>query len=88
MITAENILSHEFIGLNAKVSKSTDPQLIGLNGTIVDETKSMFKISTHNGIKSIPKNVNQWKFTINNQQIVIDGTKLAKRSYDRLGGKI
>ena len=44
MITAENILQHEFIGLNTKFQQSTNPQLIGLNGTIINETKSMFAL--------------------------------------------
>ena len=87
MITAENIFSHEFIGLNTEITNSTNSQLVGLNGTIIDETKSMFKISTSMGTtKLIPKDTNQWKFSINKQEIVLDGNKIAKRSYDRLVG--
>ena len=39
MITADNIISHEFIGLHTEIIKSTNPQVIGLNGRIMDETK-------------------------------------------------
>ena len=55
MITDENITSHEFIGLNTEIVQSTNPQVIGLNGRIINETKSMFAINTENGIKSIVK---------------------------------
>ena len=87
MITAENITSHEFIGLDTEITKSTNSQFVGLTGKIIDETKSMFTINTENGVKSIAKNTNNWKFTIDNKDIVVDGTTIEKRPFDRIGGK-
>ena len=87
MITADNIASHELIGLDTKITASSNSQFIGLNGTIIDETKSMFKISTPLGIKLIPKEINEWKFSIGEHQVTLDGKTIAKRSYDRLGAK-
>lgn len=88
MITAENITSHEFIGLDTEIIKSTNPQVIGLNGRIINETKSMFTINTGNGAKSIAKSTNSWKFSIENKEIVVEGSKITKRPYDRIGVKI
>ena len=87
MITADNITSHEFIGLHTEIIKSTNPQVIGLNGRIMDETKSMFRINTEKGIKSIAKSTNSWKFSIENNDIVVDGSKISKRPFDRIGAK-
>ncbi len=87
MITAENITQHEFIGLKAQITDSTNSELIGLNGTIINETKSMFGLRTEKGIKLLPKSNNSWKFNVNNQQIIVNGSKIQKRSFDRLGGK-
>ena len=87
MITTDNITSHEFIGLNTEIVKSTNPQVIGLNGRIINETKSMFTINTENGAKSIAKSTNSWKFSIDNKDIVVDGSKITKRPFDRLGAK-
>jgi len=87
MITADNITSHEFIGLNTEIVKSTNPQVIGLNGRIINETKSMFTINTEDGVKSIAKSTNSWKFSIENKNVVVEGTKITKRSFDRLGAK-
>ncbi len=87
MITIDNITSHEFIGLHTEIIQSSNPQIIGLNGRIIDETKSMFTINTKNGTKSIAKAENSWKFSIENKDIVIDGSKIAKRPFDRIGGK-
>ncbi len=87
MITINNITSHELIGLHTEITQSSNTQIIGLNGRIVDETKSMFKINTKNGMKSIAKSQNSWKYSIEHQDIVIDGSKIAKRPFDRIGGK-
>ena len=88
MITADNIRSHEFIGLDTEIVQSTNPQVIGLNGRIINETKSMFTINTENGVKSIAKSTNDWKFSIQNKDVIVDGSKIAKRPFDRLGGKV
>ena len=87
MITADNITSHEFIGLDTEIIKSTNPQVIGLNGRIINETKSMFTINTEKGAKSIAKSTNSWKFSIENKEIVVDGSRITKRPYDRIGAK-
>ena len=87
MITKDNIYQHEFIGLDSKITQSSNTQLIGLNGTITDETKSMFTLNTKNGIKSIPKANSLWRFSLKDGEVVLEGKKIAKRSFDRLGGK-
>jgi len=87
MITAENIASHELIGLRTEIVESSNPQIIGLNGTIIDETKSMITISTVNGTKMISKSNNSWKFLIDNKDIVLNGSKITKRPFDRIGAK-
>ena len=87
MITADNITSHEFIGLNTKISQSSNPQVVGLNGRIINETKSMFTLNTENGTKSFAKSTNNWKFSIQGKDIVVEGAKISKRPFDRIGGK-
>ena len=88
MITQNNILVHEMIGLHTKVLKSTNSQINGISGKIIDETKNMFILKTENGLRNIPKNHNKWFFSINEQKIILDGKLLAKRSQDRLVRKI
>ena len=88
MITFENITSHEMIGLKTEIYNSPNSQIVGLNGTIVDETKSMFILNTKNGFKMIPKKQNTWKLYADDQEIILYGSLLERRSYDRLGVKI
>ena len=88
MITKENIKSHEMIGLTTEITDSSNSQIIGLNGRIIDETKSMFRIKTAKGEKAISKLHNKWKFLTSDGSVVIEGSDIAKRSFDRIGGRI
>ena len=87
MITLENISSHELIGTKIKICNSTNPQIIGLSGTIVDESKSTFVINTRNQFKIIPKKHTTWKFYADGQEMTLYGSLLEKRSFDRLEAK-
>ena len=88
MITQENLLMHELIGLEATVMKSNNEQTIGISGKVVDETKSMLFLNTINGIKKIPKENIEWKFSFDKNESIVNGNLLTKRPQERLGGKI
>lgn len=87
MRTEENLLSHEFIGLDTTIVKSTDPTLKGLSGRIVDETRNMFVVKTANKTKMISKNICELNFNIKEKSIDVQGRSLIKRPEDRLGGR-
>jgi len=87
VITLDNISRHEFIGLKTHILDSPNQQIIGLNGTITHETKSMFRLNTKKGIKLIPKARTIWKFSLNEEQLILNGSKIQKRPFDRIGGK-
>ena len=84
MISPENIHSHELIGLQTEILESSNPHFIGLNGTIVDETKHMFLLQTKTGLKKISKNHNKWGIFLQDQKISLSGSLLEKRSFERL----
>ena len=87
MITEENLVFHEMIGLHATVITSSNDSFIGIQGKILDETQSMFCIKTENGEKLLPKKQSKWQFDLKDQKIIIEGSKLNRRSEDRLGAK-
>ena len=87
MITLDTITRHEFIGLETQIVKSSNSEVVGLNGTIINETKSMFTINTQKGIKNIPKSTNEWKFSIQGKESIVNGSKIVKRPFERIGGK-
>ena len=43
------------LGAKAHVIQASEPSIIGLNGTILDETKNMLSIWTKRGIRYVPK---------------------------------
>ena len=55
MITSQNVLRHELIGMDVLVSGATNPSHKGLSGRIIDETKNLLVIDTPRGVRRIPK---------------------------------
>ncbi len=55
MITPQNVLYHEIVGLKTKVVQSTDPTLAGLEGITVFETRNTLSIRTGQSVKMVPK---------------------------------
>jgi len=84
MISLENIFAHELIGLKTEVKESKNPQIVGTNGLIVDETKQMFLIDTKSGLIMLSKKDSKWEFSCNDQKIILSGEVLAKRHHERL----
>ncbi|MBC8494668.1 ribonuclease P protein subunit [archaeon] len=79
-----NKLKQEFIGSEINIVKSTNKSLVGLQGTILDETKNTFKIKTTKGNKIILKNTSTFK--INNT--IIKGIEIIKKPQDRIKMKV
>ena len=84
-ISPKNILSHVIIGLEAEVLKSTNPQLVGLNGTIIDETQHLILLATSSGVKKIIKKEITLLITLpDGVRVVVEGVKLIGRPEDRV----
>ncbi|MDD1677099.1 MAG: ribonuclease P protein subunit [Methanomicrobiales archaeon] len=56
MITPQNVLRHELIGLAAEVVRASNGTYCGVSGVITDETRNMLVIRTARGVKNVPKN--------------------------------
>ena len=69
MISSKNIFYHELIGLELKVVDSSNPSLIGLCGTVIDETKKTLLIEVKSEVKNdgnigdLSSNQNDFDFT-------------------------
>ncbi|MFQ6129609.1 MAG: ribonuclease P protein component 1 [Candidatus Hadarchaeaceae archaeon] len=84
-ITKQNLLRHELIGLKAKVENSSDPTLLGIHGTIIDETRDMLVIEQAGGAKIVPKGSSKFMFTLpGGGEVEIDGAKLVGRPEERV----
>jgi len=75
----------EFIGLNAKVVKSTNPNYVGIGGRVIDETRNTLVIRRENEDKIIVKNVAVFHFTMPDGTVVeVDGNLIVGRPEDRV----
>lgn len=86
MITRENILSHEIIGLYATIEGCSNRFLANLSGRIILETKNMIGIETSRGIKKLSKSVaREIKLDLNSGcSCYISGSSLIGRPEDRI----
>jgi len=85
MITPEDIVRHELIGLEVTVSECTNKQLVGLKGRIVDESRNMLKIETQKGEKSLVKEQCVFSFLLpSGKRVKVQGSLLVARPEDRV----
>ncbi len=85
MITKKNLLLSTFIGLPVEIMNSSQRHLIGLKGTVVDETKNLIVIETSQGKESrIPKVSSTFRFTCESgEKADVDGRTIAFRPHER-----
>jgi ribonuclease P protein subunit POP4 len=85
MITKTNLLLSTFIGLAVEISNSSQRELIGLKGTVVDETKNLIVIEKDGGKEvKVPKVSSRFRFTVDNGDAVeVEGKKIAFRPHER-----
>ncbi|MCS7131605.1 MAG: ribonuclease P protein component 1 [Hadesarchaea archaeon] len=84
-ITKRNVLRHELIGLEARVVNSSDPNLIGISGTIIDETRNMLVIEQMERPKMVPKANSIFRITLpDGEEVEVEGTKLVARPEERV----
>lgn len=84
-ITAQNILAHEWIGLNVTIKQSPDPTITGITGLVKDETRNTLSIV--HGIRTVKVAKANTVFVAslpNGEQATVDGNKLRYRPEDRV----
>ena len=84
MISRKNLLLSTFIGLEVEVSNSSQRELIGLKGTVVDETKNLIIIEKDGREVKVPKVSATFRFTLDNgEKVDVLGKKIAFRPHER-----
>jgi ribonuclease P protein subunit POP4 len=79
------ILQHEFIGLKAKVVRSSYPGYVGISGQVIDETRNTLVIRHKNKDKVVVKSVSVFHFVLPDGTVVeIEGNAIVGRPEDRL----
>ncbi len=85
MISPQNVLRHELIGLDVLVVRAGNPGHTGVKGRIVDETRNTLVISGESRLKRIPKKFSVFRLTLPDGVLVeIDGTVLVMAPEKRI----
>jgi ribonuclease P protein subunit POP4 len=88
MKAAATITQNELIGLNAKVTKSTNRDSMGISGRVIDETRNTLVIRQNNNDKVVPKETTIFQFTLSDGSVVeIEGNAIIGRPEDRVKKK-
>lgn len=83
--TKKNILFSTFIGLEVEIANSSQHDLVGMKGKIVDETKNLLVIEKPDGKEvKIPKVSSLFVFTLDDgSKFEIWGKKISFRPEER-----
>ncbi|MCD6373752.1 MAG: ribonuclease P protein component 1 [Thermococcus sp.] len=82
-VTPKNIVWHELIGLKAKIIRASHPELVGLEGYVLDETRNTLVLAGER-VRVIPKDVVWLEFEVDGKRIHINGKELVGRPEMRL----
>lgn len=85
VIKPETLVRHELIGLRCKIEKSTNKEIIGLEGTVTDETRNTLTLETNKGTKNFIKDQCVFIFIMESgERVRVDGKLLVARPEDRI----
>ncbi|MFD1514833.1 ribonuclease P protein component 1 [Halomarina rubra] len=86
MLTAETLPRHELVGLHVRVADSSDPTLVGCEGTVVSETTNTLLLSAGSRSVRVPKAVATFEFRLDaecsedaSEYVVVEGERLVAR---------
>ena len=79
-------MRHELVGLKVIIAQSSNPELMGIEGKVVNETKNTLVIEDVNGKeKTIPKGIATFHFTLpDGSNVKIKGKTIVSRPEDRI----
>ncbi len=77
-------VKRELIGCTARVISSLNQFSVGLEGKIINETKSMLTLQTSKGVKRLIKSQSVIEITFDDKRVRIDGKLLQARPEERI----
>lgn len=85
MVTRRNLLFSTFIGLPVRIINSSQRGLVGLEGTVVDETKNMMTVEKSDGSEvKVQKKACVFRFALDSgENADVDGNSIVFRPYER-----
>ena len=78
-MTPETLVRHELAGLDVTVTDASNPDLVGIEGRVRDETMKTLLVATGDGVKQVPKAGTTFRFGLETADVVVDGDRLLAR---------
>ena len=75
----ETLLRHELAGLDVTVADASNPDLIGIEGRVRDETMRTLLVATSDGVKQVPKAGTTFRFALDDTDVIVEGDRLLAR---------
>jgi ribonuclease P protein subunit POP4 len=89
MITPKNLVRHELIGLKVKIVGSTNKEIVGISGKVIDESRNTLTLEVNGKPKSFIKEECEFLFTIpSGEKVKVSGGLLVARPEDRIKKKL
>ena len=91
-MTPETLVRHELAGLEVTVTDASNPDLIGIEGGVRDETMKTLLVATGDGVKQVPKAGTTFRFVLDGahrapgegtRAVLVDGDRLLARPAQR-----
>lgn len=85
MVKPQDIVRHELIGMDVTIADSTNKEIIGTSGKIVDETRNTLTIDTPTGTGTFGKAESVFIFNLpSGERVRVKGDLLLGRPEDRV----
>ena len=66
-LTPETLPKHELVGLQVRVVSSTNPDLVGIEGRVVDETMRTLSVESASRVRQVPKQGTTFEFRLTDE---------------------
>ena len=78
-MTPETLARHELAGLDVTVADASNPDLIGIEGCVRDETMRTLLVAASDGVKQVPKAGTTFRFAVDDADVIVEGDRLIAR---------
>ncbi|AUG47917.1 ribonuclease P [Haloarcula taiwanensis] len=78
-LTPETLPRHELVGLDCEVVAASNPDAVGISGTVVMETTQMLTVEGTDRVWHVPKDSATFSFGVDGQRVQVDGDRLVAR---------
>ncbi|RKS83265.1 ribonuclease P protein subunit Rpp29 [Haloarcula quadrata] len=78
-LTPETLPRHELVGLDCEVVAASNPDVIGISGTVAMETTQMLTLEGADRVWHVPKDSATFAFDLSTETVLVDGDRLVAR---------